>query len=152
MKKALFIIVLVLVMAATVAPARSVEWNYVFVTFVGSNSDYGEQTFRLFLEYEGSSGTHLNIKGTLLAFEQGWDNPPAILTGSADIEPDGTVDSFNVTGSTSNFYYSYTYDFDFIIHSGNAKVTMTFTQPVAFGGTTTTDYVFEGTWDLRSCP
>ena len=146
MKKALFMIVLVLAMAATVATAQSAQ--YVFVTFLGSNDVAGEQTFRLFLEHE-SSGTQVNIKGTLLAFDT-WGNPPAKLTGSGDIESDGTVDSFNVTGGTSNFYETYTYDFDFDINTKNAKVTITYTTPKAFGGTTTTDYVFEGTWVIQS--
>jgi hypothetical protein len=152
MKKALFIIVLALMMAVTVAPARSAQWDYIFVTFTGwSNDMAGEQTFRLFLEYAVSSDTQINIKGTLLAFDT-WSTPPAKLTGSGDIESDGTIDSFNVTGGTSDFYQSYTYDFDFNIISTNAKVTVTYTQPVAFGGTTTTDYVFEGTWNLVFLP
>lgn len=148
MKKVLFMIVLVLAMAATVAPARGAQ--YIFVTFSGWSSDVGgEQTFRLFLEYEASSDTQVDIKGTLLAFDT-WANPPAKLTGSADIESDGTVDSFNVTGGTSNFYTSYTYDFDFNINPKTATVTVTYTYPKAFGGTTTKDYAFEGTWVIQS--
>jgi hypothetical protein len=146
MKKNLFMIVLVVAMAATVAPAWGAQ--YIFVTFSGWSDDIGgEQTFRLFLEYEASSDTQLDIKGTLLAFDT-WDNPPAKLTGTADIESDGTVDSFNVTGGTSNT--SYTYDFDFSINPKTATVTMTFTIPKAFGGTTTTEYVFYGSWVIQS--
>jgi hypothetical protein len=152
MKKALFTMVVALVMAVTAAPARSAQWNYVFVTFTGYASGVsGAQTFRLFLQYDVSSGTQIDIKGTLLAFDT-WGNPPAKLTGSGDIESDGTIDSFNVTGATSDYYQSYTYDFDFNINSKDAKVTMTFTQPKAFGGTTTTDYVFYGTWNLVGLP
>jgi hypothetical protein len=152
MKKALFTIVLALVMAATAAPARSAQWNYVFVTFTGYSNGAETQTFRLFLEYDVSSGTQIDIKGTLLGLGT-WQAPPANLTGSGDIESDGTIDSFNVTGGTSGYYQSYTYDFDFNINSKDAKVTVTNTQPNVYGGgSTTTDFVFEGTWNLVGLP
>ena len=150
MKKALFIIVLVLVMAATVAPARSAQWDYVYITFTGYTSEGGESTFNLLLEYEVSSGTKLNIRGTLLIFEQG-SIPPIVLAGSGDIEPDGTIESFNVTGNSSCSQLYYTFDFNFIMDSKNANVTMTYSYPSAFGGTVTENYVYEGTWVFRSC-
>jgi len=149
MKKVLFTILLVLVMAATVAPARAAQWSYVFVTFTGYSSEVpGATTFELFIQYQ-VSGTKVNIQGTLLALG---GNPPVALTGSIDIEQDGTIDSFNLTGNISNFYYSNTYDFDFNINTSKAKVTMTDTYATAYGGTTTNTNVFEGTWDFRSCP
>jgi hypothetical protein len=148
MKKALFTILLVLVMAVTVAPARGAQWENVFVTFTGSSANSPTTTFELFIQYQGS-GTKVNIKGTLLALG---DNPPVALTGSGDIESDGTVDSFNLTGSTNTWYSSHTYDFDFNIVSKNAKVTTTGSYSSAYGNTITNTYVLEGTWDLQSCP
>ena len=149
MKKTLMIIVLALVMAATVAPARSAQWRYIFVTFTGYSSELpGATTFELFIQYQ-ASGTKVNIQGTLLALG---GNPPVALTGSGDIEQDGTVESFNLTGNMQNVYFSNTYDFDFNIKTSQANVTLTDTHATAYGGTKTNTYVFYGTWVLQSCP
>ena len=149
MKKTLMIIVLVLVMVATVAPARSAQWRYIFVTFTGYSSELpGATTFELFLQYQ-ISDTSVNIQGTLLALG---GNPPVALTGSGDIEQDGTVESFNLTGNKQDVYFSNTYDFDFNIKTSQANVTMTDTYATAYGGTKTNTYDFVGTWVLQSCP
>jgi hypothetical protein len=148
MKKALFPILLVLVMAATVAPARGAGSSYVFVTFTGQSSQLPETTFELFLQYQ-ITGTNVNIQSTLLALG---GNPPVALTGSGDIEQDGTIESFNLTGNNQNPYYVHTYDFEFNIKTNQAKVTLTDITATAYGGTTTNTYVFEGTWVLQSCP
>ena len=149
MKKALFTILLVLAVAATVAPVRGAQWNYVFVTFTGyCSGNGGERTFEVFIQYQ-ASGTKVNIQGTLLALGS---NPPVALTGSGDIEQDGTVESFNLTGNIQNFYYSNTYDFDFNIKTSQAKVTLTDSYATAYGDTKTNTYVCEGTWVLQSCP
>jgi hypothetical protein len=149
MKKALFTILLVLAVAVTVAPARGAGSNYVFVTFTGYSSEVqGATTFELFIQYQASS-TKVNIQGTLLALG---GNPPVALTGSGDIEQDGTVESFNLTGNMQNVYFSNTYDFDFNIKTSQANVTLTDTHATAYGGTKTNTYVFYGTWVLQSCP
>ena len=149
MKKTLMVILLVLVMAATVAPARSAQWRYIFVTFTGYNSEVqGATTFELFIQYQ-ISDTSVNIQGTLLALG---GNPPVALTGSGDIEQDGTVESFNLTGNMQDVFLSNTYDFDFNIKTSQANVTLTDTYSTAYGGTKTNTYVFYGTWVLQSCP
>ena len=124
------------------------QWDYVFVTFTGYSSDVpGPTTFELFIQYQGS-GTKVNIQATLLALG---GNPPVALTGSGDIESDGTIHSFNLTGSTSTWYSSHTYDFDFNIVSKDAKVTTTGSYSSAYGNTITNTYVFEGTWVIQGC-
>ena len=61
MKKTLMIIVLALVMAATVAPARSAQWRYIFVTFTGYSSELpGATTFELFIPMSANDSWHQN--------------------------------------------------------------------------------------------
>ncbi len=146
-KKVLFVLFSVMVMALAVVPAQCAEWEYAYVTFTGYNEDVGEVPFGLFIEFQ-TTGTSVNMQGTLLAKE---DFQPVGLTGGGDLETDGSIKSFNLTGTSSGALRYATYDFDFNVVTSESKVTIvSYVQSIS-GGWDKSTYVFHGTWDFRFC-
>ncbi len=149
MKKAFFAVLSVMVMALAAVPAQSAEWEYVYVTFTGYSDCTGEATpFNLFIKFQNTGGS-VNMEAALLPLCDGCQ--PVALTGGGDLETDGTIKSFNLTGTSSGMFLYYSYDFDFNVDTSEAKVTVV-QHTQALNGTwneTTCDYY--GNWDFRFC-
>jgi len=148
MKKAIFAVLSVVVMTAFVTPVQCAELKYAYVTFWGDNADVGEVYLGLFIRYQ-ASGTSVNMQGTLLARE---GITPVALTGSGDLEEDGTLQSFNLSGTSPGALSYNTYDFNFNINTSKADVTITENyQSAITGNMVTNTYVIHGIWDFRYC-
>jgi hypothetical protein len=149
MKKAFFAVLSVIVMALTVAPVQSAEWEYVYVTFMGdSDCTGGYVPFNLFMKYQ-NTGTSVNMEATLLQNED--TSQPVALTGGGDLEPDGTIKSFNLQGTSSGMFQYFTFDFDFNIVASEAKLTTVQHSQALNGGWNETTCNFYGNWDFRFC-
>ncbi|MCF8126949.1 MAG: hypothetical protein K9N10_00395 [Deltaproteobacteria bacterium] len=70
------------------------------------------------------------MEATLLQNE---DSQPVALTGGGDLEPEGTIKSFNLQGTSSGSYSYFTFDFGFNIVASEAKIT-TVKHSVALDG------------------